>query len=85
MKTWYFLPEFIGALENQLKSDDERHGNTWLERPLEGQEGRIYWRIVDYYHNYVINDIPMPWLKVAGLAFIAWIRENHPELWEKKA
>ena len=36
---------------------------------------------VDFYHD----DKPMPWLKVAGEALIAWVRENKPEVLIKGA
>jgi hypothetical protein len=36
-KTWHFLPEFMKALEQQLKEDDLRWGDTWLLRTREGQ------------------------------------------------
>ena len=29
--------------------------------------------------EYPNADIPIPWLKIIGNAYIAWIREQHPE------
>jgi hypothetical protein len=77
---WDFLEEFVKDLEAQLKSDEERWGNTWQHRIRGGQESRIYNHITDYYDQWNHGKNPMPWLKVAGLAMIAWIRERHPEV-----
>ncbi len=82
-KTTDYLDEFVGELKKQLDSDYERWGNTWLERPREGQEYRILDRINAYYSDFNSNKIPVPWLKIAGLALIAWIRENHTELFDR--
>ena len=79
-----FLDEFYEALQNQLTDDQERWGNAWLEkRTIRGQETRIYDRIWEYYTAWAEDGVPIPWLKVIGNAYIAWIRETHPELWEE--
>ena len=83
MKTWEFLSEFIEALKKQLESDDKRWGNTWLQRFPEGQEIRIEEHIKSYFDQWRNAGIAIPWLKIAGLAMIAWIRDNHPEIWDK--
>ena len=80
-----FISEFSDALEEQLKSDHARYGNTWLQRFPEGQEARIWERIQTYFDQFRNAQVPIPWLKIAGLALIAWVRENHSELWEKSA
>lgn len=80
-----FLPEFTEALTKQLKSDQERWGDTWKHRPVkaeglwEAQEERGFNRFFDYYDQWKYGSTPVPWLKVAGEALIAWVRENHPE------
>ena len=79
MKVWDFLPEFIEALQEQLESDDKRWGDTWQKRIRGGQENRIMSNIDDYYDQWRNGGNPIPWLKIAGLALIAWIRENNPE------
>jgi len=83
MKTWDFLPEFSKALEAQLQDDEKRWGDTWLQRMPEGQEVRIEEHIKTYFDQFRNAGHPVPWLKIAGLALIAWVREQHPELWEK--
>lgn len=80
MKFLDFLPEFVDALTKQLENDQKRWGDTWLNRPRIGQEERIFARYRDYYDQFLYSDNPIPWLKVTGEAFIAWVRENHPEL-----
>ena len=75
-----YLPKFIEALEGQLREDEQRWGNTWLKRTRAGQEQRIqddYNNYFDQFHN---ADTPIPWLKVIGNAYIAWVRENNPDL-----
>ena len=83
MHVWIFLPEFVKALEAQLKDDENRWGVTFLNRTREGQEERIIDTFYGYFDDYEIDNKPMPWLKVAGNALIAWARENHPEIWPK--
>ena len=82
-KLWDFLPEFIEAFETQLKSDYERWGDTWLSRSIKGQEARVLGDVRDYYDKFFYGGEPMPWLKVIGNAYIAWVRTQHPELFEE--
>ena len=75
-----FLGQFVALLVEQLESDQRRHGNKWRDLPLKGGEDRIFDRLGDYYSDYLRNGTSPPWLKIAGLALIGWIRENYPEL-----
>jgi hypothetical protein len=83
MKLWEVLPEFIKALEQQLRSDDERWGDTWIKRTREGQEERTIVTFNDYFDQYLNAGKPINWLAVAGNALICWYREQHPEMWKK--
>ena len=82
-----FLPEFFEAFTEQITADQERWGNEWLHRPIEAnedyksQDDRIFDRY-DEYRDAVFTGLirSMPWLKIIGNAFIAWIRLEHPEL-----
>ena len=82
MKLYDFIPEFMEALEEQLKSDDARWGDTWLKRTREGQEERTRATLNDYFDQFEQAGTPVPWLKIAGGALICWIRVRHPELWK---
>jgi hypothetical protein len=82
-KTWDYLQEFSEALKLQLEQDDKIWGNTWLQRIPEGQEIRIEEHIKTYFDQWRNAGVQIPWLKIAGLALIGWIRVSHPELWEK--
>ena len=82
-KTWDYINEFKDALTDQLVADDKRYGDTWLQRMQEGHEVRCEEHINTYFDQYRNAKIPIPWLKIAGIALIAWVREKHPELWEK--
>jgi len=84
-KTWEYLDEFAKELKGQLESDQKRWGDTWLQRIPEGQEVRIEEHIKSYFDQWRNAGVSIPWLKIAGLALIAWVRENHPELWSKEA
>lgn len=75
-----FLDDWLDEVQLQLESDAERHGSTYLERPRSGQTERIMRRFNDYLQDWLRYGEKVPWLKVAGLAFIAWLREEHPEL-----
>ena len=76
-----YLPEFFIELENQIHKDNERWGDTWKERGLvwEGreQEQRFCDWLGDKYFDWKNDDIPFPWLKVAGEAMIGYIREKY--------
>jgi len=79
MKVTDFLPEAVEALTKQLEEDQERWGDTWLERPRDGQEVRVWARYDEYFLDWYDKGEPVPWMKVIGNALIAWIRETHPE------
>ena len=74
-----FIGEFIEAFESQLESDHKRWGNTWMHRPKEGQELRIEQDFNDYFDKFKFAGTPVPWLKVIGNAYIAWVRENYSD------
>jgi len=74
------LPEFMEAFRAQLISDQERWRDEWKQRPSAGQEFRNFNRFHDYLTDFVQRAMPLPWLKVIGNAYIAWVRETHPEL-----
>ena len=67
-------------METQLESDEIEWGDTWLHRTKEGQEKRVQDDFQNYFDQFEYAGIPVPWLKVVGNAYIAWIREQHPEL-----
>jgi hypothetical protein len=73
----------MDVLKIQLMLDEKRWGNTWLQRMPDGQEIRIGEHIQSYFDQFRNAGVPIPWLKVAGLAMIGWIRENHTDLWQK--
>ena len=85
-----YLDKFTVALREQLLSDVERWHDSWLCQP-NGQEKFVIWKFIQYYKKFrsgagdesMPNDVPMPWLKIAGYALICWIRENHPEILPK--
>jgi len=80
-KTVDYLAEFTDALRVQLIDDDNRWGDTWLTRTREGQEDRIFETFAKYYKDFKENGKPINWLKVAGNALIAWVREEgNPDL-----
>ena len=72
-----YLPAFLQALEEQLTEDFYRWGNTWQKRTKAGQEKRIEATLTDYFDQFNNAKVPIPWLKVVGNAYIAWVRENY--------
>jgi hypothetical protein len=74
-----FIFRFADALHRQLEADYERYGDEWRKLPREGQEDRIYQRLEQYWVEFSRDEIPIPWLKIAGLALIAWIRDTYPK------
>jgi hypothetical protein len=83
MHVWDFLPQFTQALKEQLENDEKVWGNTWQHRDIGNQNERIYAKFQDYHDQWENGNNSIPWLKIAGLALIAWIRENHPEIWSE--
>jgi hypothetical protein len=80
-RVWHFLPALIPALMEQLREDNRRWGDEWLQLPRLGQEDRIMGRILEYYEEYKAEGKPIPWLKIIGNAFIGWIRQCYPNIW----
>lgn len=74
-----YFPQFIEALRSQLERDDTRWGDTWEQRTREGQEKRAQARFSDYFDQFRATGMPVPWLKIAGTAFICWVRELRDE------
>lgn len=73
-----FVKDFSKALKEQLDDDFKRWGHTWLKRPKAGQEDRAYETFMRYKDEFDKNGTPIPWLKIAGEAIIAWVREKYP-------
>ena len=71
-----YLPQFFKAFTAQIETDQKRWGQTWARRPIENQEDRIFDRLMDYYGQWAEAGTPIPWLKIVGEAFIAWVRET---------
>lgn len=72
--------KFIDDLKAQLTKDDERHGDTWKHRGIEGQLERVYVRYNEYLDDYkYTNPQRYDWLKVAGEAVICLTRIENPD------
>jgi len=70
---------FTKALQSQLTEDDERWGDTWKKRTIEGQLERTYQSFRDYKDKYENGNERFPWLKVAGNIMINLYRIDHPD------
>jgi len=79
-----YLQEFGSAFEDQLEIDEARWGDTWKERPREGQVERTFARFRDYKDQFDNANVPVPWLKVAGEALICWVRDKYPDTYYKE-
>lgn len=71
-----YLSRFAEELRLQLERDAQRWGETWLQRPKEGQEDRTRQIFNNYFDQFEQADTPVPWLKIAGGALICWAREQ---------
>lgn len=84
MKIWEEpLQELYDAMKRQLQSDDVRWGETWIKRTRKGQEERTILTFMNYFDQYRLAGVPIPWLKIIGNALICWYREQHPEIWKE--
>lgn len=76
-----YFDEFVEALEDQIMEDNKRWGDTWKERGLVwnglDQEARFFDWVYEKYMVFRHRGEPFPWLKVAGEAFIGYIREKY--------
>lgn len=79
LKLLEYMDEFVSDLREQLTLDDKRWGETWRHRSREGQELRVLRVYTNYFDQYIHAGSPIPWLKIVGNAYIAWVREKHPE------
>jgi len=71
-----YIVEIVEELKHRLEMDQLRWGDTWKNRPREGQEERAFARYVDYLDQFRNAGTSIPWLKVIGEAMICWIREK---------
>jgi hypothetical protein len=70
---------FAYSLLRQLECDKETSGDGWRKGLRDGQEDRAYNQIEAYWVEFSRGGVPIPWLKIAALAMVAWVRENYPE------
>ena len=67
-------------VEIQLFEDQKRYGDTWKERGLfyagMNQETRWFYKMQDYFEDFLNKSTPIPWDKVIGEAHIAKVREK---------
>jgi len=72
------IRETAEDLEIQLWEDEKRYGDTWKERGLVykgmNQETRFFYKMQDYYEDFVNNGVPMPWDKILGETHICKVR-----------
>ena len=80
-----YFEDFTADLLGQLSKDHLRWGDTWQQRSREGQEDRIFDRIQDYRDQFNNGGRAVPWLKIAGLAFIGHVREKYVDAWPEEA
>lgn len=75
----YPVEDLLGDVEAQLLEDEERWGDTWRHRTIEGQAERTAQRIVDYKDQHERGGQDINWLKIIGGAIICLVRLDHPE------
>ena len=65
---------------HQLTEDEKKYGDTWKERGLiwrgMDQETRFFFKVQEYYEDFVKEGVPMPWTKILGEAHICLVREK---------
>lgn len=74
------IRETAEDLEIQLLEDEKKYGDTWKERGLTwkgmSQETRFFYKMQDYFGDYMNDGVPMPWTKILGEAHICLVREK---------
>ena len=71
-----YVPKMVEELTAQLEKDQQRWGDTWKTRPVEGQEMRMFARFHDYEDQFKQTGAPVPYMKIIGEALICWVREK---------
>lgn len=79
MRLQDFISEFCEELIAQIDADEERWGDTWRYRTVEGQMDRMMARFKDYQDQHNLGGQRVPWLKIAGEALIGWVRDHYPQ------
>jgi hypothetical protein len=80
IRTLDFLDEFVEAVRADLERGEKKWGDTWLNRPREGQVQRIRQYLLDHFDRFEHAGQPVKWESIAGEALIGWIRDNNPDL-----
>ena len=74
------LRETMEDVEIQLHDDEKRYGDTWKERGLihkgMNQETRWFYKMQDYFRDFMENGTPIPCDNVIVEAHIAKVREK---------
>jgi len=74
------LRETMEDVEIQLHDDEKRYGDTWKECGLVyngmNQETRWFYKMQNYFQDFMDFGIPIPWDKVIAEAHIAKVREK---------
>jgi len=73
-----FLEEFTKAVWESLGEGEEKHGNKWLRSSVDYPREAIGAKIDQFF----LDGKPINWASIAGYAMLAWIHDNHPELWD---
>lgn len=79
MRLQDFIDEFCEGLKAQIDEDEQRWGETWRYRTVEGQMDRMMTGFKDYQDQHNLGGMPVPWLKIAGEALIGWVRDHYPQ------
>ena len=78
-----YLEEFTKAIFDSLTEGEKKYGNEWLESDGDIGAPREMGAIDGEFALFMDTGEPIDWASVAGYAMIAWIRENHPELFDE--
>jgi septation ring formation regulator EzrA len=71
------LEETFEAVKQQLLEDEKRWGDTWKNRPIEGQTERIRTTFNNYFDRERYGGDDVDWAKVIGNAHIAMVRKRY--------
>jgi len=71
------LEQTFKVVKEQLLEDEKRWGDTWKNRPAEGQSERIRTTFNNYFDRERFGGDEVNWAKVIGNAHIAMVRKRH--------
>ncbi len=78
-----YIFRFFEALARELDGLSEGPSDDWRSIPPDELEGALYSRLESFYVEFSRDGLPLPWLKIARIALVGWVRANYPKTYQE--